>query len=155
MSDFMNIVAPEDRERAFADLGTLFEKEAARVTSELRLTRKWSPPAEENGAAVDDTAWMLTTGFSVFEAGKPKLLMGYVYDISQQKWAESVQSHHAAETLDAKRRQDEFIVSDVARRLSWHEQAWDRRTSGGLHGGRLSSRMENLLTLLPVVVGCD
>ena len=107
----MNIISPEDRERALADLGSLFEKEPSRVSSELRLTRKWSPPVDEDGDAVDDTAWMLTTGFSVFENGKPKLLMGYLYDISHQKWAESVQTRNAAAATLAKRRQEEFIVS--------------------------------------------
>ena len=108
MVDFWNCIAPEDRERSSRDLATLFERET-RVVSELRLTRKWSPPVDEDDDAVDDTAWILTVGFPVFENGKVKLVMGYLYDISHQKWAESVQTRNAAAATQAKRRQEEFI----------------------------------------------
>nr|POE78665.1 hybrid signal transduction histidine kinase k [Quercus suber] len=37
--------------------------------------------------------------------------MGYVIDISHQKWAESVQMHNATSAAEAKRRQEEFIDS--------------------------------------------
>lgn len=122
MTDFMNVIATEDRERALRDLGTLFENEASRVSSELRLTRKWSPPVDEDGDAVDDTAWILTVGFPVFENGKPKMVMGYLYDISHQKWAESVQTRNAAAAILAKRRQEEFIVSTETQRCIFRHE---------------------------------
>ncbi|KAK3682029.1 hypothetical protein LTR37_020655 [Vermiconidia calcicola] len=107
ISDFLECIAPEDRERALNDLGTLFEYETP-VVSELRLTRKWSPPVEEDKDAGCDTAWILAIAISVFEDGKYSV-MGYVYDISHQKWAESVQSRNAEAATIAKRRQEEFI----------------------------------------------
>ncbi|KAK3683277.1 hypothetical protein LTR37_020390 [Vermiconidia calcicola] len=107
ISDFLECVAPEDRERAFSDLGTLFEDET-RVVSELRLTRRWSPPVDEDDDAGCNTAWILAIAISVFEDGKYSV-MGYVYDISHQKWAESVQSRNAEAATIAKRRQEEFI----------------------------------------------
>ena len=108
MADFWKVIAPEDRERSARDLGTLFERDT-RVVSELRLMRKWSPPVDEDDDASDNTAWILTVGFPVFENGKAKLVMGYLYDISHQKWAESVQTRNAAAATQAKRRQEEFI----------------------------------------------
>lgn len=42
------------------------------------------------------------------ENGKTKLIMGYITDISRQKWAESVQRRNAAAATLAKRRQEEY-----------------------------------------------
>lgn len=43
------------------------------------------------------------------EDGNVKLIMGFVSDISHQKWAEHVQTRAAAKALQAKRQQEEFI----------------------------------------------
>lgn len=41
--------------------------------------------------------------------GEVNSLLGYVTDISRQKWAENVQSRNAALATDARRRQEEFL----------------------------------------------
>ena len=109
IADFLKIIAPEDRERAQKNLAVLVDRETPRIESELRLTRKWTPPVEEDGDLVDNSAWILTIAFPVFENGKLKLIMGYLWDISHQKWAESIQTRNATAATNAKRRQEEFI----------------------------------------------
>lgn len=114
IADFINTaVAPEDRERAAADLDLSLQEGATRVGSELRLIRKWTPPVTEDGDVVESPAWILTTGYPVLQNNQPTLLMGFISDISHQKWAESVQTRNAAAAVLAKRRQEEFIDVSV------------------------------------------
>ncbi|KAK4553085.1 hypothetical protein LTR86_009812 [Recurvomyces mirabilis] len=111
MSKFLAVLDEGDRERAFADFKKLSEGQPT-LSSELRLMRRWSPPAEElheGEDASDIAAWILTTSIAVYEDGKMKLLLGYVSDISRQKFAESVQARNAVAATQARRRQEEFI----------------------------------------------
>lgn len=108
LASFLTVIQEDDREQASRDVKALLTTNNT-VLSDLRLLRKWTPPAEETADVESDTAWICATGFSVFENGKLKHAMGYVYDISRQKWAESVQSRNAAAANLAKRRQEEFI----------------------------------------------
>ncbi|KAK5126040.1 hypothetical protein LTR85_011395 [Meristemomyces frigidus] len=111
IAEFLLVIHPDHRERALADLGKLTGGQKS-LGSELPLARKWSPPPEElheGEDASDISAWILTTSFPVYEDGKVKMVMGYVTDISRQKWAESVQTRNAAAATLAKRRQEEFI----------------------------------------------
>ena len=101
-------LAPEEREDGLEILGTLLHG-ASRVVREVRLSRRWSPPIQKGEAAEETSAWMLTIGFPLMENGKVKLIMGYVTDISYQKWSESVQKRNAAAAILAKHQQEEFI----------------------------------------------
>ncbi|KAK4543224.1 hypothetical protein LTR36_005774 [Oleoguttula mirabilis] len=109
--EFLEVIAPEDRVRALADLGKLNDGQR-HLGSELRLMRPYSPPADELHEGEDGSdvsAYILTTSFPVIENGKVTKLLGYVMDISRLKWAESVQTRNAAAATLAKRRQEEFI----------------------------------------------
>ncbi|KAK3675909.1 hypothetical protein LTR78_004101 [Recurvomyces mirabilis] len=107
----LELIDEGDRERAFADFQKLSEGQPT-LSNELRLIRRWSPPAEELHDGEDPSnisAWILTTSIALYEDGKMKFLLGCVMDISRQKFAESVQARNAAAATQARRRQEEFI----------------------------------------------
>lgn len=81
------------------------------------MKRTWSPPA------VDDTekpltpehAWVLSNVLPVLENSAVKGVMGCVTDISQLKWAESVQANAARVAQEAKTQQEKFV--DITRQV--------------------------------------
>ncbi|KAK3617808.1 hypothetical protein LTR56_025042 [Elasticomyces elasticus] len=111
LSEFMNVLAEEERGPTIALVEDLFNG-GPRVVKEIRLNRAWAPPVKDDVGEGDVcSAWMLVVTFRLMENGKLKLIMGYILDISQQKWAETVQRRNAAAATLAKRRQEEFIDS--------------------------------------------
>ncbi|KAK5751900.1 hypothetical protein LTS12_018006 [Elasticomyces elasticus] len=111
LSEFMQVLAEEERGPTTAFVEELL-KGGPRVVKEIRLNRAWTPPIkDDDGEGGLCSAWMLVVTFPLMENGKPKLIMGYILDISQQKWAETVQRRNAAAATLAKRRQEEFIDS--------------------------------------------
>ncbi|KAK6433323.1 hypothetical protein LTR95_010498 [Oleoguttula sp. CCFEE 5521] len=108
MSDFRAILAPEEFAKHDQLVANLLEGDV-RAVREFRLQREWMPPAQQEDDEEPYYAWILVTNFPLIEAGKVKLLMVYVTDISHQKWAESVQSRNASTALQAKRRQEAFL----------------------------------------------
>ncbi|KAK5690976.1 hypothetical protein LTR17_025788 [Elasticomyces elasticus] len=111
LSEFMEVLAEEERGPTTALIEDLFNG-GPRVVKEIRLKRAWTPPVKDDRGEGDlCSAWMLVVTFPLMENGKLKLIMGYILDISQQKWAETVQRRNAAAATLAKRRQEEFIDS--------------------------------------------
>lgn len=108
MAAFELVLAEEERGPTLTLLGELLSG-APRVTREIRLRRTWTPPCEENTDPQTASAWLLATYCPVEEEGEVKHLLGYVTDISPQKWAESIQTLNAAAATLAKRRQEDFI----------------------------------------------
>lgn len=108
MSEFRKILAPEEREKDFMVFEQL-SNGSSRSVREIRLNRQWKPPVKEHEEEKLGSAWILALGFPLMENGRPKLIMGYVTDISYQKWAESVQERNANAAMLAKKRQEEFI----------------------------------------------
>nr|POE94267.1 hypothetical protein CFP56_16507 [Quercus suber]POF04896.1 hypothetical protein CFP56_73857 [Quercus suber] len=105
-----DVLAREERADAFKTLNKLLNGEEC-ASKEVRLQRSWVPPGKKlSSSEHEDTekysAWVLELKFPLIENGKVKLIMGYVIDISHQKWAESVQIHNAASAAEAKRRQE-------------------------------------------------
>lgn len=107
MTDFCECLHPDEVASATQCLGRILDG-GPRDVREIRLKRKYIPPVAEPGAE-EHSAWILAVSFPLVVDGKVKLLMGYVSDISRQKWAESVQSRNSAAALEAKRRQEDFI----------------------------------------------
>lgn len=106
---FRACIVPEDREGAMDGLRSLLEG-APLIVREYQLVRKWKPPIEiEDHNAEEQSAWILTSSFPVMENGKVKMIMGYLTDISHQKWAESTQKRIAENAVEAKLRLDQFI----------------------------------------------
>ena len=107
MSEFFKCFAPEERERAAGALGALQHEGMDRDVNEYRLNRRWQPPGLDQE---ETSAWILTLGLPLLsDDGQVKLVMGFISDISHQKWAEHVESRNAARALQAKRQQEEFI----------------------------------------------
>ncbi|KAK5710043.1 hypothetical protein LTR17_019205 [Elasticomyces elasticus] len=133
LSEFMKVLAEEERGPTTALVEELLNG-GPRVVKEIRLKRAWTPPVKDDDGDLC-SAWMLVVTFPLMvrfdcglkaqqmrhvltflpvdskENGKLKLIMGYILDISQQKWAETVQMRNAAAATLAKRRQEEFIDS--------------------------------------------
>jgi PAS domain S-box-containing protein len=82
---------------------------ASRTAREVRLCRMWRPPIQGDEGLEEDHAWILAVTFPLKEGGEVRSLLGYVTDISRQKWAENVQTRNAALATDAKRLQEEFL----------------------------------------------
>lgn len=86
-----------------ASLKSLQYEGVEREVHELRLSRKWRPPGTDEEAS----AWMLTLGLPLHdEDGRVILTMGFLSDISHQKWSELVQTRSAAQAMQAKRQQE-------------------------------------------------
>lgn len=82
---------------------------ASRTVRDVRLCRMWEPPIHGHEGSEEHYAWILAVTFPLMENGEVKSLLGYVTDISRQKWAENVQTRNAALATEAKRRQEEFL----------------------------------------------
>ncbi|KAK1808134.1 hypothetical protein LTR12_017512 [Friedmanniomyces endolithicus] len=108
LSEFRKSLAADERDRSLQTAEGLLSGDT-RIVQEIRLERRWTPPAGERSEAAAINAWMQVIAFPLIEDGKPKLLMAYVSDISHQKWAEDVQTRTAAAATLAKQRQEEFI----------------------------------------------
>lgn len=111
LSAFRDQVAA-DEETAAAEAFQSLLKGTPRFEREIRLKRRWTPPALERGDTGESEAthaWILVISFPVMEDGKLKLLMGYVSDISHQKWAENHQARNAKRAIMAKKAQEDFI----------------------------------------------
>ncbi|KJX94537.1 histidine kinase like protein [Zymoseptoria brevis] len=105
VAHYWDCIHPDEVERTQRVLLEIYTT-GERYTHELRLRRTWKPSGED---AEEQPAWILSTNIPVFENAEFKLIMSYVLEISELKWAESVQSRNAAAALQAKKQQEEFI----------------------------------------------
>ncbi|KAK5121060.1 hypothetical protein LTR85_005544 [Meristemomyces frigidus] len=101
---WMEAVSPADRElvkRLWTDLvvGT------KPVSSEFRFKAQW----EDRGGTRTDT-WVLFSAYpEKYEDGRLKGVFGSITNISQQKWAEGIQTRKMEEAMETKRQQENFI----------------------------------------------
>lgn len=108
IEDLLDILASEERDPN-RDMAKELLDGAPRVTREVRLAKEWTPPNEAGEVSTPCSAWILTVTFPMMKDGKVEMLLGYVVDISRQKWAEDVKAMQAEEALSSKRRQEEFL----------------------------------------------
>ncbi|KXS97045.1 hypothetical protein AC578_2865 [Pseudocercospora eumusae] len=108
ISSVLDKLSSRDKETATKDLEAMMNG-GPRIVREFQLQRSWNSSEVKDEAEGASSTWILTSSFPLMEDGKVKLIMGYVTDISHQKWAESVQSRNAEAATQAKRRQEEFI----------------------------------------------
>ncbi|GAB7336200.1 hypothetical protein MBLNU13_g08969t2 [Cladosporium sp. NU13] len=108
MAQFREALAVDERENDRTIMEDLLGG-ASRTVRDVRLCRMWEPPIHGAEGSNEHHAWILAVTFPLMEDGKVKSLLGYVTDISRQKWAENVQSRNAVLATDAKRRQEEFL----------------------------------------------
>jgi PAS domain S-box-containing protein len=75
------------------------------VSSEFRFKAEWRDRSGNRG----DT-WVLFSGYPErYDDGRLKSIFGSITDISQQKWAEGIQTRKMEEAVELKRQQENFI----------------------------------------------
>lgn len=75
------------------------------VSSEFRFKAQWH---DRNGNRGD--TWVLFSGYpEKYEGGRLKSIFGSITNISQQKWAEGIQTRKMEEAVELKRQQENFI----------------------------------------------
>ena len=108
MVHFRETLAADERENDRRIMDDLLAG-GFRTVRNVRLCRTWEPPIRGDDGSDEHHAWILAVTFPLMEGGEVRSLLGYVTDISRQKWAENVQSRNAALATEAKRRQEEFL----------------------------------------------
>lgn len=77
------------------------------VSSEFRFKAPWR---DRNGKNNSDFTWVLFSAFpEKYDDGRLKSIFGSITDISQQKWAEGIQTRKMEEAVELKRQQENFI----------------------------------------------
>ena len=111
IEDFLKVLHPDDIAAAGGELTSLFVGPGTSITHELRLLKPWSPPvpAGQTDPIAPVNGWILATGVALIEDGQVKSVMGFITEISQLKFAESVQSRNAEAATLAKAQQELFI----------------------------------------------
>ncbi|KAF2170084.1 hypothetical protein M409DRAFT_64452 [Zasmidium cellare ATCC 36951] len=101
---WMDAVKPEDMElvkQSWTDLAVNTQS----VSIEFRFKAKWQDKSGNKG----DT-WVLFSGYpEKHDDGGLKSIFGSMTDISQQKWAEGLQTRKMEEAVELKRQQENFI----------------------------------------------
>ncbi|MBE7180457.1 MAG: response regulator [Terriglobus roseus] len=105
------LVEPEDFRRCEEIFAQLYRDKKS-VTFELRLKRSWSAPEEMQDPSLvsDSRAWILCSAYpELTETGEIDEIVGYVTDVSRQKFGEGLQKQRTAHALESKRRLENFI----------------------------------------------
>ncbi|KAL2349685.1 histidine kinase, partial [Cryomyces antarcticus] len=79
-------------------------------TIQYRLKRPWKSFDNTNGAEMSGPTWILSTAFpEIDEDGSVVAIMGWLTDISSQKWSERLQAQRLEDALETKRQSENFI----------------------------------------------
>lgn len=101
---WMDAVKPEDMDLVKQSWTDLVENTKS-VSIEFRFKAKW----KDNSGNSGDT-WVLFSGYpEKYDDGRLKSIFGSMTDISQQKWAEGLQTRKMEEAVELKRQQENFI----------------------------------------------
>ncbi|EOA83727.1 uncharacterized protein SETTUDRAFT_155095 [Exserohilum turcica Et28A] len=102
--EWFDLIADEDVVRVKNDWENMF-KGAKSHGVQFRLKKTW---VNQDGKR--SNIWVQSSSYpELDESGKVISIMGTLFDISQFKWAESVQRRRIEEALEAKRQQENFI----------------------------------------------
>ncbi|KAJ4363008.1 hypothetical protein N0V83_010126 [Neocucurbitaria cava] len=103
-AEWFEIVADEDVDRVKEDWSNILEGKKSDGV-QFRLKKQWT-----NQDGIRSNIWVQSSSYpELDESGKVISIMGTLFDISQFKWAESVQRRRIKEALEAKRQQENFI----------------------------------------------
>lgn len=103
---WMDAVLPEDI-ALVKQLWTDLVVNVKSVSSEFRFKAPWR---DRNGKNYSDSTWVLFSAFpEKYDDGRLKSIFGSITDISQQKWAEGIQTRKMEEAVELKRQQENFI----------------------------------------------
>jgi len=96
-----DFILGEDSDIVEQALRMMFD-EKTHVNFQFRLKRTWS-----SADGVESPAWIMAWAFpELHEDGSVKSVMGTMIEISQLKWAESMQKLRVEEALESKRQQE-------------------------------------------------
>ncbi|CAO2652791.1 Nn.00g022020.m01.CDS01 [Neocucurbitaria sp. VM-36] len=103
-SEWFEIMADEDVDRVKEDWCSILDGKKSNGV-QFRLKKQWT-----NQDDIRSNIWVQSSSYpELDESGKVISIMGTLFDISQFKWAESVQRRRIEEALEAKRQQENFI----------------------------------------------
>ncbi|KAK4541919.1 hypothetical protein LTR36_007283 [Oleoguttula mirabilis] len=101
---WMEAVSPADREHVKRLWAELLSSRNS-VSSEFRFKAQW----EDRSGTRTDT-WVLFSAYpEKYRDGRLKGVFGSITNISQQKWAEGIQTRKMEEAMETKRQQENFI----------------------------------------------
>jgi signal transduction histidine kinase len=98
-----SIVLEEDLEGIYRDAQTVWQTHRPH-TFYFRLKKLWTGPD-----GISTPTWILATATTRVDWQGRMISMGIMTDISQLKWAESIQRIRVEEALESKRQQENFI----------------------------------------------
>ncbi|KAI4707101.1 hypothetical protein J4E89_008040 [Alternaria sp. Ai002NY15] len=102
--DWFDLIAKEDVEKVKKGWENMLTSGKAKGI-QFRLNKTWV-----NQDGIRSNIWVQSSSYpELDENGKVISIMGTLFDISQFKWAESVQRRRIHEALEAKRQQENFI----------------------------------------------
>ncbi|KAF1843299.1 uncharacterized protein K460DRAFT_432912 [Cucurbitaria berberidis CBS 394.84] len=103
-SKWFEAIADEDIGRVEEDWANMLEGKKSDGI-QFRLKKQWI-----NQDGIRSNIWVQSSSYPELNgSGKVMSIMGTLFDISQFKWAESVQRRRIEEALEAKRQQENFI----------------------------------------------
>lgn len=100
---FLDVFHDEDQGKALDAWNRIINGEP-NLSVELRLKRLFTPPSGD-----PEPACLLAISFPYVQDGVMKSIMTCTTDVSQLKWAESIESRKAADAREAKLQQEEFV----------------------------------------------
>lgn len=104
---FANFIAEEDHPLLWEEWDKVATGKAD-IRFEVRVRRAWIN--NTGGKPTKEPAWLLAMAFPERDAdGSVRSIMGCTADISQLKWAESVQTRSRIDAEEAKRQQEQFM----------------------------------------------
>ncbi|KAI1519120.1 histidine kinase domain containing protein [Pyrenophora tritici-repentis] len=102
--EWFDLISDEDVERVKRDWGSMLRGDKTDAV-QFRLKKTW---VNQDGKR--SNIWVQSSSYpELDESGKVISIMGTLFDISQFKWAESVQRRRIEEAWEAKRQQENFI----------------------------------------------
>ncbi|KAF2087680.1 hypothetical protein K490DRAFT_16186, partial [Saccharata proteae CBS 121410] len=77
---------------------------------EFRVKRAWKSPDPTDGSDEMGHSWLLASTFAELdEEGHPQRILGWLTDISHQKWSQHLQARRLEDALETKRQSENFI----------------------------------------------
>ncbi|KAL7774419.1 hypothetical protein CFE70_005331 [Pyrenophora teres f. teres 0-1] len=103
--EWFDLISDEDVERVKRDWGSMLRGDKTDAV-QFRLKKTW---VNQDGKR--SNIWVQSSSYpELDESGKVISIMGTLFDISQFKWAESVQRRRIEEAWEAKRQQEKYSI---------------------------------------------
>lgn len=102
-------VIPEDRSYVEEQWQKLGQGQSIQPF-EFRVKRPWQSPNPHDGSDQMGCSWLLANAFLTYnDANEPQRILGWLTDISHQKWNQQLQAQRLEDALETKRQSENFI----------------------------------------------